>query len=877
MFRYLSMQDKLGEQLSSYSGKDCIVCQNQQLKFILEMHLCQEDLLKSRPSLVSLEEFLSSVCVTNQLLLKDIHRVFSLYQVLTEEQKRKWKIRSYFDFVDIANEFFQFYEECMGLESKVEELILPWQQEKFFFFQELKIAFDEKNERENSIPKEWLYQKEYYHSYFAKTFSKIVFFDIIDFPRSFLEILPLLQKDCELEFVLQVCEGDFEEEKLFLRNCSLEDWEGECHAYQIGSDWEESLYLLAERAKKTMGIYSHKAKEKRYDRNFPSVFVNPSRDRFNETNLYEFLEGQLELLRQKESSWKQELPITSLLETIRKKSFRDYYGFWEEDIVLLKKLLSEEFRYLSIDLLHHSEYAPILEGHIEFTKKMETFLKDLWAIESFEKVSDLYIYFEESIVMESWKQEEYPDILDSFYEVLARLSFYEKNEYFGSYTQYFDGNTGRQLYQLLFRSLDQIYLKSAEEFVQEKLEIRDWHNLSYEKTQGKKGKRAIFLDVDDKSLPGAVGTSTFLTENQRISLGFKTQEEQILQEKYRFYQALATQEELIFLIRKSEAENKTTSSFLEEWLWKQKKKIEKSPYSKEFFLNSLEKTFTSPSSWKRKEEEGSLLEKENRELMQGGELFLGAYDWQKLQDCEKYFYFSQTLPVEKEEKSLSFGFSSSLLGIIAHRFLESVGKKYWKEFLRTGKFSFREEELLQDLKKEIARESLKYPSFLSRYLEEIVAARIVKNTIFFLRSIEKKYQGKALKRFQGEKNTIREGIYRGEDLQISFRGRADLIIETENSKEIVDYKTGNTIEDQLDFYSYLFYGEEEDIQGSYFHLWKGDFALSKKKEAFTAEKLEEFFQKFEEQSAYHISRKKAACLYCPYIKICNREEEVCQD
>lgn len=873
-FRYLSYDTKLGDVVASYTEGDCIVCQNEQLRSILEAQLYSKKFFQGRPKIISLEGFLSSICLTKRTVLKDLQRIFSLYQILDEEDKRRWNIKTYFDFVDIANEFFAFYEEYVGLEESIEENILPWQREKFSFFQKMKIHFDQKLEKEESLPKDWLYRKEYYDPYYAKSFSRIVFLDLISFSRSFLEISNALEKDCKLEFILQMRRGDFDEETLKLKQYGLEEFSGGISAYQVGSDWEETLFLLAEKRKSSMALYSSRAKEKDFYTMFPSAFVNPQKNTFNESSLYKFMEIQLELFRQKEQNWKEQLPLESVISAIQKKSFREYYGFWEEDAILLRRLLAKEFRYFSVDLLAHPSYRKILGEGKEFYQKITVFLEDLWAIEAFQKISDVYQYFEKRIALDMFKEEAYPDVLDLFYEVLARLSNYEKNKNFGGYERYFDENIGRNIYQLLFRSLHHIHLKSAEEFVQEKLEVKDWHFLAYEK---EKERQSIFLDVDDKSLPNIKEKITFLTENQRLRLGLKTREEYVMEEKYRFYQALSSQKDLVFLIRKSEKENKTASSFVEEWLWKQGRKMSENPYSKEFFLTSLKKTFSSVVLWERKEEEVCLLEKENDELLREGKLVLGAYDWQRLRNCEKRFYFSKVLEEANEMGVLPSGLSPRLLGDICHRFLEKIGKLKWKDFLKMGIFSLEKETLEKYLKEEFEKEKPRVPSFLGKYLEGIMVPRIVKNTLLFLESMEKKYKGQKVNRFQGEKSIVKEGIYHGEALEVLFRGRADLIVETDLGKEIIDYKTAKKIEDQLDFYAFLLYGEEEKVEGRYYNLWDGIFTSGMKKETFRQETLEEFFRNFEQAKQYRISEKKGACRHCPYTKICVREEETCQE
>ncbi|EGR53912.1 hypothetical protein FSEG_02255, partial [Fusobacterium necrophorum D12] len=469
----------------------------------------------------------------------------------------------------------------------------------------------------------------------------------------------------------------------------------------MGSEWEEALYLLAEREKKDFFVYSSSPHEKHFSNLFPQSFIDSSRNSFNKTKLYQFIELQLNLLREKE---KDTLPLETLLSAVQKRVCREYYGFWEEDFILLRKLLKEEYRLISMKLLQNTNYIEIIGEHPSFCQKVSIFLEDLFAIETWKTGKDIYDYFEQHIEIQKWKEEEYPDVLDVFYEVLSRLYATQGNEDFSSYEKYFEGNLGRNLYQLLYRSLDSIYLKSAQSFSEEKMEIRDWHSVMYEK---KKERAAVFLNLDDKSLPKITNFSHFLTEHQKQQLGCQSREESTLVEKYRFYQALYSQKSLVFLVQKSEEDNKTLSSFAEEFLRSQGKTMEKSPYSKEFFLQSLRESFQAKSSWQGEEETGyQELKKENQELLEKGSFHLGAYDWRNLQACTKYFYFSKVLQEPFRTEALSFGISPKQLGIICHRFLEKIGKTQWKIFLKEKHFAISDDTLVEYLEEEFQREAL---------------------------------------------------------------------------------------------------------------------------------------------------------------------------
>ncbi|MDY6172082.1 MAG: PD-(D/E)XK nuclease family protein [Fusobacterium necrophorum] len=869
-FRYLSYQENLAERLLDYRKDSYIVVENNQIKSILMSQYYHFPILEERPIIFSLEELFSYLFVSSHAILKDVKRIFFLYRCLSKEMKNAWQIQSYFDFVDIANEFFMLYEEIQGKEAELETMISAWQKEKYNFFKELKERLEKKQGK--YLLKEFAWTKERYSPQNLHHFSKIVFFDIPSFPNRCKTLLPLLQEDFDLEFVLQVPREDFEEEKLMLRQVSPKLWEGDFFCYEVGSEWEEALYLLTEKEKKDFFVYSSSPHEKHFSSLFPQSFIDSSRNSFNKTKLYQFIELQLNLLREKEVGQKDTLPLEALLSAVQKRICREYYGFWEEDFILLRKLLKEEYRLISIKLLQNTNYIKIIGEHPSFYQKVSIFLEDLFAIETWKTGKDIYDYFEQHIEIQKWKEEEYPDVLDVFYEVLSRLYANQESADFPSYDKYFEGNLGRNLYQLLYRSLDSIYLKSAQSFSEEKMEIRDWHSVMYEK---KKERAAVFLNLDDKSLPKITNFSHFLTEHQKQQLGCQSREESTLVEKYRFYQALYSQKSLVFLVQKSEEDNKTLSSFVEEFLRNQGKTMEKSPYSKEFFLQSLRESFQAKSSWQGEEEIGYReLKKENEELLQEGNFCLGAYDWRNLQACTKYFYFSRVLQEPFRTETLSFGISPKQLGIICHRFLEKIGKTQWKIFLKEKHFAISDDTLVEYLEEEFQREALRIPSFLKNYLEKIVYPRILKNTKSFLHTIEKKYHQENISRFQGEKGIQREGIYFGKNFTVSFQGRADLIIETDQRKEIIDYKTGKTIEDQLDFYAFLLYGEEENVEGRYFNLWDGIFSSAKKKEDLSFSFFEEYFESFEKDEFYHISEKKSFCIYCPYQKICRREEEV---
>lgn len=868
-FSYIDYGKRFGDYIreQSYGQETCIVCENNQSASLLEAQSYHYGLFEERPYIISQDRLLSQLFVSDKIIYKDIRKIFFLYQVLSEEMKERWKIQNYFDFVDIANEFFQFYKDIYGKEEKLEEILFSWQKEKFYFFQELKEAYDQKMREENFLAEDFIFRGEY-QSYFLKKFKRVLFCNISSFSRLWKELFEKMEKEVSLEFLVQVSARDYDETEFRIKQLNYPKFPGEIEAYRVNNEWEESLYCMATHAKKEIQLYSHLEEEKKYVKLYPRIFRRQNKDIFDESLVYQFLELQEKLLQEKEKAFTQTLDIEKCLEAIRKPVFQHYYGFWGVDEQILQAMIEEEYRYLSIPLLER-EYRRFYEENPEFYTKIKTFLEDLWKIEKFRSIEDMYSYFAEQIELKKLEEKAYPDVFEIFYQVLAELSNYEADARFGSYAKYFPEALGRNLYRLFLRSLHQRRLQSYEKYLAGKLEFRDWRNSVYEK--GSKGE-AIFLDLDDKSLPYGLKKFSFFSESQKQILGLRTKEEEILEQKQDFIQSIFLQEKLHFVVRVSESENTSASSFVEEFLWKQALSWKNSPYGLPFFLASLKKSFQSEEEVFIEEEGKNELLKENKELLKEGKISLGAYDWERLEACERHFYFHQLLGKEEKEAELSFGLSSKLLGDLCHRYMDSISKKYWKDILKSKNFHIGERELLESLAQEFQHARWKIPSYLEYYLEGIVFPRIVRNTKAFLERMEKKYAGKTLYRFQGEKAFLRERVYVGEELSVDFKGRADFVIESNQEKEIIDYKTGDVKKDQLAFYSYLLYGETENVEGNYYNLWENTWTSPTAK-AFREENLQEFFQCFEKKEDYSISKRKTDCQYCNYVKICHREEE----
>ncbi len=65
--------------------------------------------------------------------------------------------------------------------------------------------------------------------------------------------------------------------------------------------------------------------------------------------------------------------------------FKEYYSLTEDDISLIKKISSNFYQYISLDILHSNEVQYLIGEDIGFTKKLEKIFRDFELVEESEE------------------------------------------------------------------------------------------------------------------------------------------------------------------------------------------------------------------------------------------------------------------------------------------------------------------------------------------------------------------------------------------------------------------------------------------------------------------------------------------------------------
>ena len=360
-------------------------------------------------NIIAFEDFLDRIFLSNKKVLGDIKRFFLFYSCLKEDIKKKLNISNYFECIEIADDFFEFFSYIKNKDMLKFLNLSKWQEEKFEIFFEIKEEMDKFLDENLYIPSDWLYSLENLDLTYIKKYKKIVFYDIVDFPHNFLEIINSIQSVCEVEIILQMENKDFDMENLKLNKVSLPDKKIDVKLSKYTNDLE--LHTMI-RNNKYDGYFSTDLnKEDRY-----SIFTKSNKFYLNDTKFYQVIETYLNLLNGIDYKNKKYIDIFLVKENIFKNAFMSFYGLDIEDYRCFEKIISSDYRYISLELLNEDYYSYYLEDNENLKIKLKLIFETLNDIE---KIKDraLAATIEKNSFLGEYKE-----------RVLAALTFDEVNE-----------------------------------------------------------------------------------------------------------------------------------------------------------------------------------------------------------------------------------------------------------------------------------------------------------------------------------------------------------------------------------------------------------------------------------------------------------------
>lgn len=886
-FRYIGYGTSF---IAEYSGKNnqkkdyLYIFNDNRMKSIFSKKM-RWNFFNAQPTLLTFNELKEQIFYTDKVILKEAKRILAFYTSIPKDIKEELGIKSYYDVIDFANDFFDYYREIKINKVDKIENIQNWQEKYFLHFEKIKESFDRLLEKYNYIPSDWIEDLQYYKKDFFGRFNKIIFVDIVEFEKVYRDIIVDLGEEKEVEIALQMEKGSFNEENLkFAETILPETSPSNIFIYQSKDELEESMsliYLLKEKAKKGE-FYSPAPENSEFFNLFPFYFGKSQAVTMNDTKLYAFLNVQLNLLLNMEERLGETYNLLEFEKAFENRAFKEYYSLTEEDIRLIKKISSNFYQYISLDILHSNEVQYLISEDIGFTKKLEKIFKDFSGILKLKSVDELYNYFKNEISLDKFIQKEYGDVFEKFFEIFGIMKENENMSIHKSFKSYFDGNLGIALLKLTIQYMKDIAIASNEKVDSERVIIKNIESALYAnetkhlfRDQGRFSKTNFFIDITSDLMPGNIKDNLIFTEKQRKELNLTTKEEKREIKKYRFFQMIFTNRNSVIFTKKNEDKGIDISPFIDELCIKYDLKINSAPIELNKSIEILKKSIPSSVIGNLEFKKGEFSKEESD--FKDNRLNIGAYDYDNLVKCPLKFYFQKLAQLIPEKDSEVDYLNKQFLGTMVHKILENIVRDIWKEVLSKGIYEIDREIIVEAINREIKNNRSKILVQMDIYLQEILIPLLSENIEIFFKKLASKYRNINIRRFQGEKDAGKNTPFIQDKIDVYLRGKADLVIESDMENEIIDYKTGGAQEAQLDYYSIILFGDETKAEKTIFNVIKGDMKAPNKVEL-TKEGLKENILEFLDNPFYIRNEKKNVCENnghsCEYIDICGKKRDL---
>ena len=886
-FRYIGYGTSF---IAEYSGKNnqkkdyLYIFNDNRMKSIFSKKM-RWNFFNDQPTLLTFNELKEQIFYTDKVILKEAKRILAFYTSIPKDIKEELGIKSYYDVIDFANDFFDYYREIKINKVDKIENIQNWQEKYFLHFEKIKESFDKLLEKYNYIPSDWIEDLQYYKKDFFGRFNKIIFVDIVEFEKVYRDIIVDLGEEKEVEIALQMEKCSFDEENLKFKETILpETSPSNIFIYQSKDELEESMSLiclLKEKAKKGE-FYSPAPENSEFFNLFPFYFGKSQAVTMNDTKLYAFLNVQLNLLLNMEERLGETYNLLEFEKAFENRAFKEYYSLTEEDIRLIKKISSNFYQYISLDILHSNEVQYLISEDIGFTKKLEKIFKDFSSILKLKSVDELYNYFKNEISLDKFIQKEYGDVFEKFFEIFGIMKENENMSIHKSFKSYFDGNLGIALLKLTIQYMKDIAVASNEKVDSERVIIKNIESALYVnetkhlfRDQGRFSKTNFFIDITSDLMPGNIKDNLIFTEKQRKELNLTTKEEKREIKKYRFFQMIFTNRNSVIFTKKNEDKGIDISPFIDELCIKYDLKINSAPIELNKSIEILKKSIPSSVIGNLEFKKGEFSKEESD--FKDNRLNIGAYDYDNLVKCPLKFYFQKLAQLIPEKDSEVDYLNKQFLGTMVHKILENIVRDIWKEVLSKGIYEIDREIIVEAINREIKNNRSKILVQMDIYLQEILIPLLSENIEIFFKKLASKYRNINIRRFQGEKDAGKNTPFIQDKIDVYLRGKADLVIESDMGNEIIDYKTGGAQEAQLDYYSIILFGDETKAEKTIFNVIKGDMKAPDKVEL-TKEGLKENILEFLDNPFYIRSERKNICENnghsCEYIDICGKKRDL---
>lgn len=865
-FNYIDYGQKIVDSLPR--GKDNLYVFSSYLLRNLYKEKIKTNIFEKIPVMLTLDEFKNKIYKTDKIILREAKRMISLYLALSSKLKERLNITGYYEFITLANEFFSFYTNKSKYLIKEYKNIEKWQVEKIEDYRAMKQEYEDYLEKNNFIPLEWIENFKHLNLSYIGTFKKVIFIDIVDFTPLDKELIKEIGKYIDIEFSLQLKEGDFDELELNIKEISLGKTEKNIKIYKVSEEIEEGINLI-ESFNNKLGndIFTPNIDDTKLNLILPKYFTSMKLSVLNDTQIYNFLRVQYDILGSFVPEFKNAISFSSLEQGMNQKAFKLNYNIRADEIEIFYKLIDDSYKYFLPELILDENFQKICTE--ELGMKLVKIYEDILTISKFTSVEEYFNFYKNEPNLIGLFEKNYTNIVEKFFEAFTLAKTSELLDEKAGLKSIFIENKSLGILNLIIKYMNNMELnelkpKYGKDKKEDKISVIKDLNLAIDRQE----RESYFIGITSKNLPGNENDGTIFTEYQKQENGLKTKEKIRLEKKYRFFQGVLTSKNSIIYYIENSGNYETISPFLEELIEKCDLKIQPATINLEESLIRIEESLKSEKLSCEKYPIDNL--EKTIDDIQDRKINLGTYDYTDLHECEYKYYLGRMLKINRIKVNLERNFSPKFLGILVHEFLEQIGRMKKEEIEKEQYFILNRERVEKELGYLLRKYRYKIPVHLDNYFKEVLFELFIKNTEEFYKYLKRTFKDVHVNKFSSEASKYSTVPFLHEKIEVYLRGRVDLAVETNMGKYIVDYKTGKKNEFQLDFYSILLYGNEEAAEKMIFNPMSGT-KENATKIILTSEIIKEKLTNFINTTYYSKAEKKGYCKNCDYMGICRKE------
>lgn len=792
----------------------------------------------------SIDQFKNMVLQTDKLFLEDDKRVIALYLQLSDEDKAYFHVNDFFDFIKLSNKIFSLFAElaeelldftevCTLLET-ANANVFPWQLDYYERILQLLSKYEAWLERQDLSDQ--IFNKNLNNidlSYFA-SYTDVYFinqFYYTAFEKSLISLLEESGKTVTL--VYQMPEKFVDKESYNCTNFLYQDL-----AEMATSQPELKLVIDSNQfmlMNSLCRLVSEQGIKQIIDRGFyesayaellsPEIFDISLNQPIHKSGLYQFFDLVGSLLEEVEYYNNHfYLPTHLIYKVFLNKNFSSYF-----EIPDSLSLTAEIYKLRDKGILYFDKNLAIAGE--SFSDELKTAVLKLFRfIDTLRRVKSIGEFIKlidapEGIILDRLFSEaelKQSDIKEVVYTELANLMTYSFNNLITKWSDLSDKSEHLIIYKLFIDGLKSKSVKYTKTENQPRIRINsllDTRNNSY--------KTLLFSNMLEGVLPTTRTTQFLFNEKQREVLHLKSYEDIRLREKYYFQRLILTSEKCYFLGIENVDDDITLSSFLEELPLIKPTKAEIQAdygYSQMFTQQQTERTSLDVNEYCRLNLNAERLGNEQQALR------LSYTRLKNLISNPFYFVVKDWAKVEKTELLNEAKLDYRFIGIFAQDYVNHIIDRINNSSDRqvvVRNFGFMDiayfEEVYDSLLQTYQNRDYLIPhNYSYNFVTKILKTALVEGMHYFFTKIMNsvlKLTDTALKLIpefdyaQNKKFFYKDFVLSQENsygINIAVTGNADLRIEnlTDQSKIVIDYKTGRYSKEQLALYQYIYYWDE---------------------------------------------------------------------